>query len=117
MTLQAKLVWGGHYTAKITAGSALNPGDVVLISSTLVGVVAGAHAIPAGEVATVYLDGIFDFASASGTTAAAGAIAEWDDTANLAVDAAGGDQDIGSVFAAKSSGETTMRVVLNHRTA
>lgn len=106
---QAKFVYPGD-EIHFTAGAAYSAGDVVSIAG-LAGVIEGLSNVASGDPATARVKGVFDVASASGTTFALGAAVQWDDTNNLAV--ATGDFALGKAAKAKVSGETTVRVILN----
>jgi len=94
-----------------TAGSAILAGAIVQLSDGRAGVVKADLA--ASEKGSVYTEGIFDVLSASGTTFSAGVDVDWDDSNNLAVADAAGDYHLGTAVAAKTSGQTVVRVDLN----
>lgn len=111
MTLQARLL-KEHGTIDFTAGAALVAGQVLQVAGRA-GVVTGLKGFASGEKASVQVEGQFEVASASGTTFAAGVLADWDDTAKLAVATTTGDFNLGRVSRAKVSGELTVLIDLN----
>lgn len=105
-----------HHQVPGTAGSALNPGDIVLnVNGTgLVGVVAGLEAVASGAQVTYQVEGVYDVVAASATTFSAGDLIYWDDTNNVAkTTATGGYQLIGVATKAKVSGELSVKCRIN----
>jgi len=96
-----------------TLAAAQKGGDIVQTADGYAGVVMGTGDYALGDVVRVKVKGIFDIASASATTFSAGVICEWDESDTVAVAQAAGDFDLGTVVAAKTSGQTTVRVSLN----
>ena len=94
-----------------SAAAAQNAGDVVQVGG-LAGVVEGLSNIEVGDPMNVRVKGVFEVASASATVFAEGATVNWDDTAKLAITAAG-DWTLGKAAKAKANGETVVSVILN----
>lgn len=94
-----------------TPGTDVAAGDVV-VQGELVGVAK--TPIAANALGALAIAGVFDFAKAAGggVTFAAGALAYWDDTNNLAVttDGAGANKLIGKCVKAAADADATVRV-------
>lgn len=103
-----------HELRKWPATADHTPGQVVLTPEGLVGVIQGndAQVLKTGDLVTARVRGVVALASASGTTISVGAVVHWDDTANLAI-AAAGDFIAGRAVKAKVSGETEVLCSLN----
>jgi predicted RecA/RadA family phage recombinase len=84
----------------------------VVNKSGFAGIVEGP--VVNGDPMNVRIAGAYDILSASGTTFAAGALVEWNDTTKLAVASGAGDFVLGMAGKAKVSGELVVRVILNH---
>lgn len=110
--MQARLLYGGGGEIHLTAAGILQPGDIILAAGRAA-VVSGCQAIAIGDRFTAYTKGVFECDTASGTTFAAAAEIEWDDTNNLCVAAAGGTFDLGRSVVAKTSGQLKTIVNLN----
>lgn len=99
----------------ITAAAALDSGDIVDLADGRAGVVQGLGSYAIGDKVKVATTGRFRVPAATGTTFAAGAVVDWDDTNKLAV--ADGDFNIGRAEFAKGSGPLFVDVLLNDRAA
>ena len=99
----------------ITAASALSGGDIVDLGDGRAGVVQGLGTYAIGDSVTLKTTGRHRVLAATGTTFAAGAVVDWDDTGKLAV--AAGDFNIGRAEFAKASGPLYVDVLLNDRAA
>lgn len=93
------------------ATAALVSGQIVILPTGQTGIVAGLSPVAIGDVYAAYTEGIFDVASATGTTFAQGARVYWDDTNNVAVGTATAIP-LGIAAAAKASGPLTVSVIL-----
>jgi predicted RecA/RadA family phage recombinase len=95
-----------------TPGGALAAGDVV-VQGDLVGVTT--RPLAAGELGALAVDGVFDFAKATGgaTSIAIGAIVYWNDTTNQATTTATGNKKIGTVVRAAADADSSVRVRLS----
>jgi predicted RecA/RadA family phage recombinase len=71
--------------------------------------------IKANQLGALAVEGVFDFAKATGvgTALAAGTTAYWDDAANVATATAAGNKQIGKVVKAAADGDATVRVRMN----
>lgn len=110
--MQARLLYGGGGEVHLTAAADLNPGDVITAGGRA-GVVSGCSVVKTGDRFTAYTKGVFECDTASGTTFAANAEIEWDDTNNLCVAATAGTFDLGRSVVAKTSGQLKTIVNLN----
>lgn len=110
--MQARLLYGGGGEIHLTAAAVLQPGDIVLAAGHAA-VVAGCAAIAIGDRFAAYTKGVYEVASASGTTFAVGASVAWDDSGNLAVATTTGTFEAGKAAKAKVSGELIVLVNLN----
>jgi len=92
-----------------TPGADVAAGDVV-VQGDLVGVAK--LDITAGKLGALAVEGVFDFAKATGvgTTLAAGTTVYWDDAANVATATAAGNKQIGKVVKAAAAADATVRV-------
>jgi predicted RecA/RadA family phage recombinase len=108
---QAVSVQEGH-AVDYTPGAAVNAGDVV-VQGELVGVAR--TPLTAGAVGTLAVDGVFDFAKATGagTAITVGANVYWDNTAKVATLTATGNKLIGKCVKAAADTAATVRVRLN----
>lgn len=97
----------------LVAGAAYDDGDIVNLSG-LAGVVEGI--VASGDPMNVRIKGTYDVAAATGTTFAAGAVVEWNDTTKLAVASGAGDFVLGLAAKAKISGVLFVRVIFNEST-
>ncbi len=95
-----------------TPGADVAAGDVV-VQSDLVGVAK--QPIKANQPGALAVEGVFDFAKATGggSALAAGATVYWDDTANVATATATGNKLIGKIVKSASDTDTTVRIRLN----
>lgn len=107
---------GSPEVITITAPSALSPGEVIQLADKRAAVYAGLRGCASGDPAAVYVSGLFDVASASGTTISAGVVAWFDPTGNQAEAADDSDDNfpMGTARIAKTSGQLVMRVDLNN---
>ena len=106
---QATFIADGKYIDHTPAG-ALASGDVV-VQGDLVGVVL--RPLAAGELGSVAVDGVFDFAKNTGVAYTVGTILYWDDTNNVVTSTATGNKQIGKVVRAAASADTTVRMRLS----
>ncbi|MBP7747010.1 MAG: DUF2190 family protein [Phycisphaerae bacterium] len=92
-----------------TPGSAVAAGDVI-VQGELIGVAR--TPIAAGVLGSLAVDGVLDFAKATGggTAISAGANVYWDDTNNVATTTAAGNKLIGKCVKAAADGDATVRV-------
>lgn len=109
MTLEFKPT-GHALEREEVASAALNPGDIVVSSDGVPGVVAGNGPIANGERYTLLLGCRGYVPSASATTFTAGATVDFNDTTKLAVASGAGDFAIGAAVKAKTSGQTQVEV-------
>ncbi|GJQ27313.1 MAG: hypothetical protein HBSAPP02_23450 [Phycisphaerae bacterium] len=95
-----------------TPGGNIAAGEVVVIGE-LVGVAK--TPIAANALGALAVEGIFDFAKATGggTAISAGANVYWDDTNNVATTTASGNKLIGKCVKAAADGDATVRVRMN----
>jgi len=95
-----------------TPGADVAAGDVV-VQGDLVGVAK--QPIKANQPGALAVDGVFDFAKATGvgTALAAGTTVYWDDAANVATSTAAGNKQIGKVVKAAADADATVRVRMN----
>jgi predicted RecA/RadA family phage recombinase len=102
---------------KFTAAANLTSGEILQLPDGRAAVVKGLKAILSGEEAVGQTLGVFDIASATGTTFSAGDAVWWDTSASAAVPFASADiaEDfpLGSALVAKVSGQLVVRVDLN----
>ncbi len=114
---QATLKYGAKSTRDYTAGSATDAGAVVVLADNRIGVVVSA--LEASQQGEVYIDGVFDIASASATTITAGEAVYIDDSDSDKVIPTGskatGDTLLGTALVAKTSGQLVATVDLNAR--
>ena len=105
---QATFVHDGN-AVDYTPGSAVAAGDVI-VQGELVGVAR--TPIAANALGSLAVDGVFDFAKATGggTAITAGANVYWDDTNNVATTTATGNKLIGKCVKAAADADTTVRV-------
>ena len=110
MTFTARYISDGRYI-DYTPAQDVAAGDVV-IQGELPGVAV--EDIPAGKLGALCVDGLVDFAKASGngTAIAAGTALYWDATAKQATASAGGGANkyIGKSALAAADGDATVRV-------
>ncbi|MBK9128186.1 MAG: DUF2190 family protein [Phycisphaerales bacterium] len=92
-----------------TPGSAVAAGDVI-VQGELVGVAK--IPIAANTLGALAVDGVFDFAKATGGGSAitAGANVYWDNTNKVATTTASGNKLIGKCVKAAADGDATVRV-------
>ena len=95
-----------------TPGADVAAGDVV-VQGDLVGVAKLDS--KAGKLGALAVEGVFDFAKATGvgTALAAGTTVYWDDAANVATSTAAGNKQIGKVVKAAADADATVRVRMN----
>lgn len=105
---QATFVHDGN-AVDYTPGSAVAAGDVI-VQGELVGVAR--TPIAANALGSLAVDGVFDFAKATGagTAITAGANVYWDDTNNVATTTATGNKLLGKCVKAAADGAATVRV-------
>lgn len=108
---QATFVHEGDFIDH-TPGADLAAGDVV-VQGELVGVAT--RPIPADTPGGLAVEGVFDFAKATGggTAVTAGALVYWDDTANQATTTATGNKLLGKCVRAAADADTAVRVRLS----
>ncbi len=111
MAMQATFVHEGR-SIDYTPGSTVAAGDVV-VQGELVGVAK--TPIAANALGSLAVDGVFDFAKATGggTAITAGANVYWDDTNNVATTTATGNKLIGKCVKAAADADATVRVRMN----
>ncbi len=105
---QATFVQDGR-SIDYTPGTAVAAGDVI-VQGELVGVAR--MPIAANAIGSLAVDGVFDFAKATGggTAITAGANVYWDDTNNVATTTATGNKLIGKCVKAAADADATVRV-------
>jgi predicted RecA/RadA family phage recombinase len=93
-------------TADIAAGEVVVQGDLVGVARL---------DIPAGNRGALAVEGVFDFAKATGTgtAIAVGAIVYWNDAANQATTSATGNKQLGKCVQAAGNNDATVRVRLS----
>jgi predicted RecA/RadA family phage recombinase len=98
-------------TVDYTPGADVAVGDVV-VQGDMVGVAK--QAIKANQLGALAVEGVFDFAKATGggSAIAVGATVYWDDTNNVATATATGNKLIGKVVKAAVDADATVRVRL-----
>jgi len=106
--MQARFVAPGM-TISHTPTAALAAGEVVVLGQ-LVGVTT--HPVEANQLCGLTVQGVFDFAKATGGSIAVGALVYWDDTANVATTTVTGNTLIGKCVRAAGTSDTTVRVLL-----
>lgn len=108
---QATFVHEGDFIEH-TPGADLAAGEVV-VQGELVGVAT--RPIPANTPGGLAVEGVFDFAKATGvgTAVTAGANVYWNDAANQATTTATGNKLIGKSVRAAADADATVRVRLN----
>lgn len=98
---------------KVAAGGEM-PGDVMAAYGPLAGIAMGAQNYAAGDGLVLALDGMWEIACATGTTASAGDNAFYNTSTKLVVTAGGANVIwIGTFAMAKTSGQLHARVHLN----
>ncbi|HET6497953.1 MAG TPA: DUF2190 family protein [Coriobacteriia bacterium] len=105
---QATFVQDGR-SIDYTPGAAVAAGDVI-VQGELVGVAR--TPIAANALGSLAVDGVFDFAKATGggTAITAGANVYWDDANNIATTTATGNKLLGKCVKAAADGDATVRV-------
>src|SRR5262245_48261412 len=95
-----------------TPGADVAAGDVV-VQGELVGVAK--QPIKANQGGALAVEGVFDFAKATGagTAQATGINVYWDDAANVATATAAGNKLIGKVVKAAADADATVRARMN----
>jgi predicted RecA/RadA family phage recombinase len=95
-----------------TPGADVASGDVV-VQGDLVGVAK--LDIKANKLGALAVEGVFDFAKATGagTALAAGTTVYWDNAANVATATAAGNKQIGKVVRAAADADATVRARMN----
>lgn len=95
-----------------TPGADVAAGDVV-VQGDLVGVAK--LDIKAGRLGALAVEGVFDFAKATGvgTAIAVGALVYWNDAANQATTVAAGNKQLGKSVRAAGDNDATVRVRLD----
>jgi predicted RecA/RadA family phage recombinase len=108
MAMQATFVHEGA-SIDYTPGAAVAAGDVI-VQGELVGVAK--TPIVASTLGSLAVDGVFDFAKATGggTAIAIGVNVYWDDTNNVATTTATGNKLIGKCVKAAADADATVRV-------
>lgn len=94
-----------------TPGSDVAVGDVI-VQADLIGVAK--QAIAANKLGALSVEGVFDFAKATGggSGIAVGTTVYWDDTNNVATATAASNKLLGKVVKAAADADTTVRVRL-----
>lgn len=112
--MAAKHIRGAKQTLDYTASGAVEPGTVVSVGAKY-GIYNGSKALASGDLAQVYVDGLWEIDVASGDTFTNTAPVDIDVSAQLAVPFEDADSDgyLGVAGKAKTSGQTTMHVWLN----
>jgi predicted RecA/RadA family phage recombinase len=92
--------------ADVAAGDVVVQGDLVGVAKL---------DIKSNKLGALAVEGVFDFAKATGvgTAIAAGAIVYWNDAANVATATAAGNKQIGKVVKAAADADATVRVRMN----
>jgi predicted RecA/RadA family phage recombinase len=92
--------------ADVAAGDVVVQGDLVGVAKL---------DIKANKLGALAVEGVFDFAKATGagTALAAGTTVYWDDAANVATSTAAGNKQIGKVVKAAADADVTVRVRMN----
>lgn len=92
--------------ADVTAGEVVVQGDLVDVAK---------QPIAANHLGALAVQGVFDFAKATGggTALAAGATVYWDDTANVATATAAGNKLLGKVVKAAGDDDALVRIRLS----
>ena len=105
---QATFVQDGE-SIDFTPGADVAAGDVV-VQADLVGVAK--LDIKANKLGALTVDGVFDFAKATGggTALAVGTTVYWDDAANVATSTSAGNKLLGKVVKAAADADATVRV-------
>ena len=106
--MQARFVAPGM-TIPHTPTAALAAGEVV-VQDQLVGVTT--HPVEANQLCGLTVQGVFDFAKATGGSIAVGALVYWNNTTKVATTTATGNTLIGKCIRAASNTDTTVRVLL-----
>lgn len=106
---QATFVQDGRMIDHTPVG-ALASGDVV-VQGDLIGVTV--RPLAAGELGSLVVDGIFDFAKNTGVAYTVGQILYWDDTNNVVTTTATGNKQLGKVVRAAATTDTSVRVRLS----
>ena len=93
-------------TADVAAGDVVVQGDLVGVAKL---------DIKAGKLGALAVEGVFDFAKATGvgTAIAVGAILYWNDAANQATTSATGNKQIGKCVKAAGDNDATVRAKLS----
>lgn len=99
---------------KVVAAAAASPGDVMAAYGPLAGITMGAQDYAIGDPMVLALDGMWEVACATGTTASAGDNAFYNTSTKLVVTAGGANVIwIGTFAKAKTSGQLVATVHLN----
>lgn len=104
---------GDYFTG--TAGAALNSGDIVFDDMARAGVITSQTPIASGRTYKAQATGRYSVNAKTTDTFAAGALVYWDATNKEATSTAGGNSVIGRADAAKTNGQTSVTVLLNHQ--
>lgn len=98
------------FTIDYTPSSNVAAGDVI-VQGDLVGVAL--LDIPANKKGALAVEGVFDFAKASGSAIAAGTVCYWNTTSKVAQSTAGSYKKIGKSIQSASSADTLVRIKLD----
>jgi predicted RecA/RadA family phage recombinase len=90
-------------TADLASGEVVVQGDLVGVTRA---------PLPANQLGSLCVRGVFDFAKAAGVAFTAGQSLYWDDAANIATATVGSNKPIGKTVRAAASADTTVRVRL-----
>ncbi|MCX7801380.1 MAG: DUF2190 family protein [Fimbriimonadales bacterium] len=92
-------------TSDVAAGAVVVQGDLVGVAT---------QPIKAGQLGSLAVEGVFDFAKATGTgtAIAVGTVLYWDDAANRATTSASGNKLLGKCVKAAADSDPTVRVKL-----
>jgi predicted RecA/RadA family phage recombinase len=90
-------------TADVAVGEVVVQGDLVGVAK---------HPIPANQPGALAVQGVFDFAKATGagTALAVGTIVYWNNVTKVATATAAGNKQIGKVVKAAADADATVRV-------
>lgn len=106
---QATFVHDGR-SIDYTPVAAIASGEVV-VQGDLIGVTK--RPLAAGELGTLAVDGVYDFAKLTNVAFTVGTILFWDDTNNVVTTTASGNKQIGKVVRAAALTDPTVRVRLS----
>lgn len=115
-TLEAMFYQGNEQGPKVdhTPGSALSPGEVVLLAG-FCGIANDPNGIAAAQLGSLHTAGVWKIKKAvsGGVTFSQGDPVRWDDTGKTAVTSGNGDQDLGIAFEDAADADDHVKVHLN----